>query len=303
MLKRPHSAQQRAQAHSICQYTQVNQGLTLNVVFGSLLEKIKCKGRMMIEYIADSIKKADLVLVGLGEELDLIKSIRKEEKYREIADTAENKWIIPFVEKIMLQDKGEEKLKIYQMFAETLKEKNYFVVSICQDGLIEQAGFKEQRTVAPCGSYQKMQCSEKCNKDFYDVSKELLEQVRDFMNGKNTEAKLQPPICPVCGKPLVFNNIDAENYMEEGYLEQWMVYKKWLQGTVNKKLCVLELGAGMKYPTVIRWPFEKIVFFNQKAELFRIHSWLHQITEEIKEKGHGICQEPEEFIRELSNAL
>lgn len=40
----------------------------------------------------------------------------------------------------MLQDKGEEKLKIYQMFAETLKEKNYFLVSICQDGLIEQAG-------------------------------------------------------------------------------------------------------------------------------------------------------------------
>lgn len=257
----------------------------------------------MLEYVAEKIKEADLVLIGLGEELDLVKSIRKEEKYRKIADAVEKKWLLPFVEKLMLEDEGEEKLKIYRMLAEALKEKNYFVVSVCRDGLIEQAGFKEQRTVEPCGSYRKLQCSEKCKESLYDVEEEFLEQVRAFMNGKITEDELQEPCCPVCGKPLVFNNIDAENYMEEGYLNQWMIYKKWLQGTVNKKLCVLELGVGMKYPTVIRWAFEKIVFFNQKAELFRVHSWLHQITEEIKEKGHGICQEPEEFIRELSNAL
>ena len=55
----------------------------------------------------------------------------------------------------------------------------------------------------------------------------------------------------------------------------------------------------MKYPTVIRWPFEKITFFNQKAELFRVHNRLYQISEEIKERGHGICQEPSDFLKEL----
>lgn len=255
----------------------------------------------MIEHIVEKIKEADLVLVGLGEELDLLKEIRKNEKYKEVAERAENAWILPFVEKLLLEDVKEEKIEIYKMFAKVLEKKNYFLVSICQDGFVRQAGIDENRIVEPCGSYRKLQCSEKCNTDLYDVSKELIGQIREFMNGEKSEAEILQPVCPVCGKPLVFNNLNAENYLEEGYLDQWTIYKKWLQGTVNRNLCVLEIGVGMKYPTVIRWPFERVTFFNQKAELFRIHSWLYQITEEIKGKGYGICQSPEEFIRELSN--
>ena len=107
--------------------------------------------------------------------------------------------------------------------------------------------------------------------------------------------------CPDCGKPLEFNLVETANYNENGYLEKWQKYKLWLQGTVNKKLCVLELGVGMKYPTVIRWPFEKVVYFNQKAELFRVHSKLYQMTEEIKDKGFGICSKPVDFVKELYN--
>ena len=84
-------------------------------------------------------------------------------------------------------------------------------------------------------------------------------------------------------------------------MDKWMTYKKWLQGTVNKKLCILELGVGMKYPTVIRWPFEKVAFFNQKSEFFRIHSKLYQMPEELGGRGTGIQQSPQKFLKELSN--
>lgn len=254
----------------------------------------------MIEHVVEKMKEADLVLVGLGEELDLLKTIKKSEKYNEITKRVKKDWVLPFVEKLMLEDTEKEKIEIYKILAEILEKKNYFVISVCQDGIIRQAGFRQERIVEPCGSYHKLQCSEKCSMELYDVPKEIPEQIRAFMNGEKTEAELKQPICPVCGKTLVFNNSNAENYLEEGYLDQWMIYKKWLQGTVNKNLCILEIGVGMKYPTVIRWPFERVAFFNQKAELFRVHSWLYQITEEIKEKGYGICQNPEEFIRELS---
>lgn len=256
----------------------------------------------MIEHIVEKIKEADLVLVGLGEELDLLKSVRKNEKYKEIADGVRNVWMLPFVEKLLLEDVKEEKTLIYKMLNRILEQKNYFLVSICQDGLIRKAGFDEKRIVEPCGSYRRLQCSEKCSMDLYDVSKELIGQIRGVMAGEISETEILEPVCPACGKPLIFNNIDAgKNYLEEGYLDQWMVYKKWLQGTVNRNLCILEIGVGMKYPTVIRWPFEKVTYFNQKAEFFRVHSWLYQITEKIKGKGYGICQSPEEFIRELSN--
>ena len=48
--------------------------------------------------------------------------------------------------------------------------------------------------------------------------------------------------------------------------------------------------------TVIRWPFEKIVYFNQKANIFRVHSKLYQLTEEIKDRGYKIEKKPMDFL-------
>ena len=63
---------------------------------------------------------------------------------------------------------------------------------------------------------------------------------------------------------------------------------------------LLELGTGMKFPTVIRWPFEKITYFNNKSLLIRVHSRLFQTTEEIKDRSTGIEYNPVEFVKELS---
>ena len=56
----------------------------------------------------------------------------------------------------------------------------------------------------------------------------------------------------------------------------------------------------MKFPTVIRWPFEKITYFNNKSLLIRVHSRLFQTTEEIKDRSTGIEYNPVEFVKELS---
>ena len=257
----------------------------------------------MIGHIVDKINEADLVLIGIGEELDQTGTVKKNEKYIQLDNMIEQKWLLPFVEKVMLEDIKEEKRRVYQELFKILIKKNYFLVTTCQDGFIKYGGLNEERIVEPCGGYSMLQCSDGCSTDLYDIPDELPGQVREYINGEKNKIDFEQPICPVCGKSLVFNNINAENYNEEGYLAKWMTYKKWLQGTVNKNLCILELGVGMKYPSVIRWPFEKVTFFNQKAEFFRVHSWLYQISEEIKGRGFGICQSPEEFIRELSNAF
>ena len=58
-----------------------------------------------------------------------------------------------------------------------------------------------------------------------------------------------------CGSERSGNVITNENYDESGYLPQWKYYMHWLASTIGKKLCVLELGVGMAYPSVIRMPF------------------------------------------------
>lgn len=68
----------------------------------------------------------------------------------------------------------------------------------------------------------------------------------------------------------------------------WDIYLKWLQGTLHKKLLVLELGVGLRYPDLIRFPFEKTVFYNQRAELVRIHDKLFQLPVELKGRGISV---------------
>lgn len=95
-----------------------------------------------------------------------------------------------------------------------------------------------------------------------------------------------------CGSDAAGNVVSNENYDESGYLPQWEVYTRWLQGTLNQKICILELGVGFQFPSVIRFPFEKVAYFNQKAFLVRIHPKLAQLTQEIREKGTSITDWP-----------
>ena len=87
---------------------------------------------------------------------------------------------------------------------------------------------------------------------------------------------------------MVFNNVNAGNYLEEGYLENWKRYTKWIEGTMNRKVCILELGVMLNYPSMIRWPFEKLGYLNQKASFVRMNSVIPQLTEELAGKGISV---------------
>ncbi len=99
-----------------------------------------------------------------------------------------------------------------------------------------------------------------------------------------------------CGSDAAGNVVTNEDYDESIYLPQWEVYTKWLQNTLNHSLCALELGVGFQYPSVIRFPFEKVVYFNQKARLVRVHSKFAQLTPEIRERSVSICESPVKLL-------
>lgn len=78
--------------------------------------------------------------------------------------------------------------------------------------------------------------------------------------------------------------------------ENWNDYMKWLGFTLNRHLLVLELGVGFANPMVIRFPFEKTVFLNQKSKMYRVHPLLPQVTAEIGERGTAIQADPLELF-------
>ncbi len=80
--------------------------------------------------------------------------------------------------------------------------------------------------------------------------------------------------------------------------ENWSDYMKWLSFTLNRHLLVLELGVGFANPMVIRFPFEKTVFLNQKSKMYRVHPSLPQVTAEIAERGTAVLADPRNLFTE-----
>lgn len=258
--------------------------------------------------VREKIEEAEMVLVGLGEEFQCSASVRMLPEYgagRDRLTEAELPWLLPawddYCESRVKADTGA----VLEKFADILADKNYFIVSAAMNRFIADAPWREGRLVMPCGTALKLQCAGKCDRDPIPLSEKdkcLLEEIM----GDLYEGRFQPEkaegfgSCEDCRSPMVLNNVwVGKNYNEKGYLEQWHQYTKWLQGTLNRRVLILELGVGLRFPTVIRFPFEKAAFFNQKAEFCRINEKLYHLTEELKGKGQGISQNAIDCLRNL----
>ena len=258
----------------------------------------------MKDRIKTMIQNADLVLVGIGEEFDWERFLKQIPQYKETREKLEatgQDWLIPSLNRYFC-DKYEEVCKIKHALsnlAELIKDKNCFVVSIATNDYVWDAGFKEGRVVAPCGGSMKKQCrnGETCLDAPMLLTEEEKADIVKYIEDPQETFNLE--VCPICGSNRILNNIYTEKYDERGYLDQWQKYTKWLQGTLNKKLCILELGVGMQCPGVIRFPFEKIVYFNQKADFVRVNMNLYQLTEELKEKGISISQNAVDWLASI----
>lgn len=172
--------------------------------------------------------------------------------------------------------------KAYEALAALVDGKNYFIVTTAKDAGIFDSALDVKRITAPCGNLTWMQCPDACTKDIWEAG--------EVPDGR----------CPHCGAELVPNTIDCENYIEEGYLPQWKAYQEWLAGTLHKNLLILELGVGFQTPTVIRWPFEKTAFFNQKAHMYRVNKTFYQISEELKGSAVPVEADSLEFVCNLA---
>lgn len=179
-------------------------------------------------------------------------------------------------------DGNPEVMAAYEALYQWIKDKDYFIVTTNTDGAILDSPLDQGRITAPCGNVNWRQCSKACTKDIWE------------------KGEIPNDICPHCGAPLTGNTVEAETYIEEGYLPSWNAYTAWLATTVNRNLLLLELGESFKTPTVIRWPFEKTVFYNRKSYLYRVNEKFSQITEEIKERAEGIPENSVAWIREIS---
>ena len=267
------------------------------------------------ENILEKLEQSDMILVGLGEDFDNTQFLCQREPYRngvEILTRAGAAWLLPAWNEFCGEETGDKRVsEAIEKVAGLLEGKNYFCVSVSTNSGIPHFFQREEseprmggRVVMPCGSILKKQCLKCCAEAPVPVTEEdksiLGRFFRDLWEGNfSGEVPFLTGVCPGCGEPFLLNTVYAEKYNEKGYLEQWQQYMKWLQGTLNHRLVILELGVGMQFPTVIRWPFEKAAFFNKKAYFYRINEKLYHLTKELSEKGCGIAENAIDWLRQL----
>lgn len=257
--------------------------------------------------VLEQIRQADMVLVGLGEEFDDVKRLRDDDVYRngrQKLHEAGYEWLIPAWSEYCSDKLEDAIIPALESLLGMLDGKNYFVVSLSTNSAIERVTGKEERLVMPCGGVLEKQCIRGCEGELLSLTEQDGENLKAFFNELYEGNFLKENIpelgsCSKCGGLMVLNNICTESYNESGYLSRWQRYTRWLQGTLNHRLFLLELGVGMQFPTVVRWPFEKIATYNEKAFLCRIHEKLYHLPKEISSKGCGISKNAIDWLRQL----
>lgn len=242
-----------------------------------------------------AVNDADVILISIGDEFDRKKLISdRHKKFLDDARLSGEFHLIPEINHIFNSAKEDDSKNIsfdervnlcLQKLNKILSDKNYFIVSTSTNDSVSDINWKEGRIVSPCGGYSHFQYALPTeDSEIIKVNNDIHKRINEAISNDCEIGVLKE----ICGSELVFNNVYAEQYDEKGYLADWQAYTKWLQLTLNKKLLVLELGVGLQFPSVTRWPFEKIAYYNKKATFVRVNETLYQLPENLSDKGISV---------------
>lgn len=189
-------------------------------------------------------------------------------------------------------------MPLYRQLYEMVKEKDYFVLTTNVDHQFQKAGFAADRIFATQGDYGNIQCEKGCHPKIYDAE-ELFYQMHQARQDCLVPSYMVPK-CPVCGGNMTMHLRSDQYFVED---ENWYKaagkYKDFLKKLENKKSVLLELGVGFNTPTIIRFPFEKMVLENKALSLIRFNKDESFVPEDLRSRAVGIGGDMAQVISEL----
>ncbi|KAL1872376.1 hypothetical protein Daus18300_004346 [Diaporthe australafricana] len=132
------------------------------------------------------------------------------------------------------------------------------------DGLFVANGLSPERLSTPQGAYAVLQCLANCREDATVLSAPLVEDAQTDLDPVS-QVLTDPdkvPLCRFCGGKMNICVRAGDWFNEMPFQEGEKRWRRFRRDTVlsgEKTTVILELGAGMSTPGVLRWPNEDLV--------------------------------------------
>ena len=195
-----------------------------------------------------------------------------------------------------------EALPLYRKIYDLVKDKDYFVLTTNADHQFYKAGFEKERIFATQGDYGLIQCEKGCHPRTYKAV-DLFVKMNQARKNCEIPSELVPK-CPVCGGRMAMNLRCDQFFVEdENWHQASQNYGEFLYRMMDKKVVLLELGVGFNTPTIIRFPFEKMVREHQNFSLIRLNLDEAIMPESFGDRGIGINADIEKSITDITEGL
>lgn len=154
--------------------------------------------------------------------------------------------------------------KPYTDLLNSIKDKDYFVLTTNVDHQFQLAGFDKKRLFYTQGDYGLWQCSKACHNKTYDNEETVRKMVSEQKDMKIPTELI--PKCPVCGAPMTMNlRCDDTFVQDEGWYKAAGCYEDFLRRHTGLHILFLEVGVGANTPVIIKYPFWQMTAKNPNA--------------------------------------
>lgn len=259
-----------------------------------------------IKHLKDVLEKSDRVVIGAGAGLSVSAGfVYSGERFRKYFSDFEKKYgfhdmysggFYPFETReefwaywsryIYVNRYIDAPKPVYNDLFETVKNKDYFVITTNVDHCFQKAGFDKKRLFYTQGDYGLFQCSEPCCNETFDNEK-IIRQMYEHRTNMSVPSELIPK-CPHCGKPMTMNLRSDDTFVEDG---DWHIaakrYSDFIRAGAGHNTLFLELGVGMNTPGIIKYPFWKMTENDPNAFYVCINYGEAHCPREIEQKS--IC--------------
>lgn len=186
----------------------------------------------------------------------------------------------------------------YAALLETVKEKDYFVLTTNVDHQFQLAGFDKKRLFYTQGDYGLWQCSQACHDKTYD-NEEAVRRMAAEQKDLKIPSDLIPK-CPVCGAPMTMNlRCDNSFVQDEGWYRAASCYEDFIRRHKGLHILFFELGVGMNTPVIIKYPFWQMTAENDRAIYACINYGEAIAPREIKKQSICINRDISAVLRDL----